>query len=314
MSANILRFKQEIPQTWQEALDSYLFLKQAQGLRKATITGHRDVVRCFFNRHPDAWPPGSNISQYIYTFMGEEIAPATYNIRRNYLRQFFDWGISEGIFVENPLDRLHTKKTVDRRVNITVETLQQLLFLPNTKTFAGLRDRALLLLSLDTGIRPQEAFRLQPKDFAPSAHEIALSAEKTKTGSIRTLPICAVTHKAIADLLSARPAEWGMSAPLFCTFEGGMMNRHAWNDRLEHYSKLLGVKIRPYDLRHSFAIQFLRNGGNVFALQKIMGHASLNMTRHYLALNEEDIREQHFTASPVAWLLPKKTRKRRVIS
>ena len=50
-----------------------------------------------------------------------------------------------------------------------------------------------------------------------------------------------------------------------------------------------GVSLRPYDLLHAFALNFLRNGGNVFALQRIMGHSNLNMTKRYSALTQNDI-------------------------
>jgi site-specific recombinase XerD len=68
------------------------------------------------------------------------------------------------------------------------------------------------------------------------------------------------------------------------------------------YSKRIGIKVRPYDLRHSFALNFLRNGGNVFALQKLMGHSTLDMTKRYLALTQGDLQEQHAKASPVNML------------
>ena len=80
------------------------------------------------------------------------------------------------------------------------------------------------------------------------------------------------------------------------------------------YAKRMGVKIRPYDLRHTFALQFLRNGGHALALQKMLGHADLTMTKRYVALAQQDIREQHAFASPLNTLLPKKHRVRTVIA
>lgn len=52
-------------------------------------------------------------------------------------------------------------------------------------------------------------------------------------------------------------------------------------------------------LRHSFVIYYLRNGGNVFALQKELGHTEIDMTKRYVNLTENDLREQHKKASPV---------------
>lgn len=81
---------------------------------------------------------------------------------------------------------------------------------------------------------------------------------------------------------------------------------------MEKYSKMLGVKMLPYDLRHAFALQFLRNGGHTLALQRTMGYTDLTMTKRYVALTQQDIREQHTLASPLNTFLSQKNRVRKV--
>jgi site-specific recombinase XerD len=63
------------------------------------------------------------------------------------------------------------------------------------------------------------------------------------------------------------------------------------------------VRCSPHTLRHSAAVIFLRNGGNLFALQKMLGHTSLEMTRRYCELADVDVKRAHLTASPVDNLL-----------
>ena len=84
-----------------------------------------------------------------------------------------------------------------------------------------------------------------------------------------------------------------------------------WGDRLERYGKQLCIKVHPYVLRHTFATQFLRNGGNALTLQRIMGHSTLDMTKRYVHLTEVDVKAAHAHASPIS-AAAKKTRLGRI--
>ncbi len=63
--------------------------------------------------------------------------------------------------------------------------------------------------------------------------------------------------------------------------------------------RMTGVRVSPHTCRHTFAITFLRNRGNVFALQKILGHSDLAMVRRYAELAEGDVTAEHALASPL---------------
>ncbi len=308
MPAKVLRFKEEDALSLEAAKEKYLLFKRAQGLRPTTVRGHHDVVQCFYNRHPEAWEE-KNLETALYTFMGEEIAPATFNIRRNYIRQFFEWCISQGLITCNPMEGIAKRRDNGRVAVISEETVRQLIALPDQSTFSGLRDYCLLMVTLDSGIRPAEAFRLAPADFKSASMELHIRNENAKTGTARILPLAHATVKALQKLGEVRPAK---SKVLFPTYEGTPMNRHSWNDRLEKYSVALGEKVRPYDLRHTFAVLFLRNGGHAFALQRILGHTDMQMTKRYVHLAHGDIQEQHLQASPVSNMFPKKSRIRKV--
>lgn len=84
---------------------------------------------------------------------------------------------------------------------------------------------------------------------------------------------------------------------------------------MNFYRKAIGQPtLRPYDLRHAFATLFffLRQGGNALALQRMLGHTTMHMTKHYVHLTEADLQEQHHEASPVAFLVGGKGRVTRV--
>lgn len=195
---------------------------------------------------------------------------------------------------------------------IPTAIIVELLDLPDKSTFAGLRDYALILTQLDTGLRPGEALGLLPAHVELPSTQLTVPAAKAKTRTSRTLPICQATAEAIGALLGARHPEWGPSVPIFCSADGRQLLVGSWSRRLRRLGEELDYTCRPYDLRHTFALEFLRGGGNVFALQRIMGHADLAMTKRYLALVDADLADQHALASPVARLIPRTHRLRRL--
>jgi len=85
-----------IPKTWEDALQEFLFLKRAQGRSSTTISDYDRHTRYFFKRFPLAFSD-ENLKQPVLEYMTDDIKPATFNIRREYLNAFFNWCMSEGI-------------------------------------------------------------------------------------------------------------------------------------------------------------------------------------------------------------------------
>jgi len=87
--------------------------------------------------------------------------------------------------------------------------------------------------------------------------------------------------------------------PLFLTTFSRRMNPYA----IRLFLKDLGDKAdmknyHPHRLRHTFAVEYLRNDGDIFTLQMILGNSSLDMVRHYLQLVKADVKNAHRRASP----------------
>lgn len=308
MGKKIVKLKEtpNVPQV----IEQFIYWKQAQGLSTTTISDYKGHINRFLKRFPDAFEEENRLKKSIMEYMSQPVKPATYNLRLTYLKVFFQWCIEEGYLIQNPLAGFKKRKAESKNVNISIDMLQKLINLPDRKTFAGLRDYALIILTLDCGIRPKEAFGLLATDINISSLEIYIRSETAKTRVSRTLPISLVTARAIRELLSAHHPAWDKSVKVFCSVDGRPMNRQAWGLRMIRYSKTLGYKITPYALRHAFALQFLRGGGNALALQRTLGHVDLSMTKRYVSLTQADIREQHTIASPLNILLPKRNRVR----
>jgi len=295
----------QVSVTWEEALRDFLFWKQAQGLSQTTLEDYVIHVNRFFKRYPSNWQ-SEELKLSLMKYLSEDIKPATYNLRLAYLKSFFKWCVGEGYLENNYLKDFRKRKAAPRIVDVHEDTLKLLLELPDRSTFAGLRDYALIVLTLDTGIRPKEALSLTIQDIDLKYYAITITSDKAKTRTTRSLPILPLTAEVINRLIRSRHVDWDNEVPVFCSSEGIPLSRHTWGDRMELYSNKVGIKIRPYDLRHAFALLYLRYGGNAFGLMKTLGHQDMAMTRRYVNLSGEDLQGSHRIASPLNHLSPKK--------
>ncbi|RKL62331.1 site-specific integrase [Thermoanaerobacteraceae bacterium SP2] len=308
----VVKITRDTPATWQEALQQFLWWKQAQGISATTLGDYRQHITRFFNRYPTAYSQ-TGLKPCVLEYMAQPVKPATFNLRLVYLKAFFDWCVHEGIFFENPLEGFKQRKADARIIDIDTEVLKKLLEIPDQTTFAGLRDYALLVLELDTGIRPKEALQLLISDFDFRNLEVTVRAEISKTRTARTLPLMPQTCEAVRKLISARHPSWKDDVPVFCSSEGTMMSRFTWRDRLKMYGQKLGVKLTPYSLRHLYAINYLRNGGYELGLMRTMGHTTLSMTKRYVNFSNEDLHRMNSAVSPINALLPRKNHRKRKV-
>lgn len=300
---------------WKKHLNLFMLYKKAQGLADRTLKDYNYNINLFFKAHPQALINDETLELAVLEYfagMGK-LSPYTFNTRRKNLNAFFRWLKDEKKVIENNPIRLIKQRTEDKLPRAASEDdLQKLLRLPDMKTFAGIRDYALIVLTLDTGIRPSEAFGLVRQNFDLDIGQVEIPSDVSKTRKRRLLPMLPQSVIVVAELLQARYQGWQDTVPVFCTEEGRIMRKDQWARRMREYSEKLGKKITPYQLRHSFAIMFLRNKGSAFHLQQMLGHTTLDMTEKYVYLSKRDVDEVHYTASPLNNLLPFKKRIRKI--
>ena len=170
-----------------------------------------------------------------------------------------------------------------------------------------------MCLQLDTAIRPGEALQLMPEDFSADRKEIIVRAEVAKTRTQRVLPLSDVTVKGLMKMIMLRPSSW-KDAPLLPTETGTPFEVASWSRRVKSYGKKAGLDITAYSLRHAAALLLLRKGANAFCVQAILGHATLQMTKHYLALTTEDTKKGHDNAAVLFSILGNKGQARQRIT
>jgi site-specific recombinase XerD len=154
---------------------------------------------------------------------------------------------------------------------------------------------------LDTGIRASELCELRIYQVDLRNRRLTVMGKGSKE---RMVPISARTAQAVWRYL----AEWGgtrKAEVLFTTRHGLPMNRHGLRRLIKRAGDRAGVeRATVHRFRHTFAIEFLRNQPSIFALQRMLGHSSLEMVRRYLAIAQADVEMAHQEGSPVAnWAL-----------
>lgn len=161
----------------------------------------------------------------------------------------------------------------------------------------GVRDRAIILLLLDTGLRASELCGLQIRHYDPKNKRILVFGKGDKE---RSLPISPNTGRALWAYLTADRKDDPVNRSLFLGRGGIPLTRSGLGQLLASLGEKAGiVDVHPHRFRHTFAINYLRNGGDPYALQMSLGHESMEMVRRYLALAHADLVAAHEKASPV---------------
>ncbi len=171
-------------------------------------------------------------------------------------------------------------------------------------THIGARNHLIIMLLYDGGFRVSELLNIRLEDLRVHEGCIRVLGKGQKQ---RLVPISGLTKKEIIHFLNRfRPPKRDDTDYLFSRANGDPLSVNAVQQLLKRLGKtagIAGVRCSPHTFRHSFATQFLANGGNVFALKDIMGHSSLQTTLKYTHLQVEDLKNQHNKFSPVAALV-----------
>ncbi len=148
---------------------------------------------------------------------------------------------------------------------------------------------------LDTGLRLSELASLRVGDVRPDGtlHVMGKGAKE------RIVPIGASARRALVRYLATRAAV-AAGDPLFCGRWGPALTARGIQLAIARLGRraAVGTRCSPHTFRHTFARGYLVNGGDVFSLQQILGHATLDMVRRYVSLSEADLVARHRTASP----------------
>jgi integrase/recombinase XerC len=160
------------------------------------------------------------------------------------------------------------------------------------------RDTALITLIYSCGLRLSEALGLSRAE-APLGETLTITGKGRKT---RQLPVLPAVREAVADYLAACPYILAADRPLFVGVRGGPLHPRIVQRQMAALRIHLGLPATatPHALRHSFATHLLSAGGDLRAIQELLGHASLSTTQRYIAVETEQLLAIYNQAHPRA--------------
>lgn len=165
--------------------------------------------------------------------------------------------------------------------------------------FIGQRDKLMLRLLYETGVRRSELAGLKVQSVDFSSLTIKVLGKRNKE---RIIPIESELAHNISEYLALKEKEKGASEWIFVSRKGGQITVQDIYNTVKKYMPLLSNadRISPHVFRHSFATHILNEGGNIQAIKELLGHADLATTEVYTHVTREHLKEVYKYAHPRA--------------
>ncbi len=300
-----------IGQSVAEVYQDFILAKTAEGVSDITIRNYHQHLHNI-SKYLDIEQPIAALSKRDLESMvcGMRAAGLAHNSISTYVRvfrTFLNWCQREGradLTIPNMKDKETVKETY------TDEELSLLLEKPKSDcSFAEYRNWVIINFLLNSGCRAATVRNIQNRDVDLGARQIVY--RHTKNGKVQVVPLCSQMVSILREYMTIRkgePAEY-----LFCNQYGEMLSENALRFAIAHYNRSRGVEKTSIHLfRHTFARKYLVDcGGGAFMLQKLLGHSTLAMTKHYCAIYDADISKNYDRFSPLAQLQQTKSKLRR---
>ncbi len=264
------------------ALREFLASRIAANLSPATIEWYKDRLLPFakscFNlpRRPEP------VEQFLATVQG---SPETRWDCYRALKTFFRF-MSSRHRIPNPMDAINPP----RRPKTLMPTLEANELMRLLQSAQEPRDRAILTLMMDNGVRASEVCSLLKHNIKQETVVV-----QGKTGW-REVPISEETRRFLLQIATISPDDhvfYGHKGPITRNLIYAIVRRHM------EKADIKGPKLGPHRIRHAFGKNYLMDGGDLRSLQLIMGHADIKTTEKYSTLNLTDIIKKHRKFSPL---------------
>jgi integrase/recombinase XerC len=237
---------------------------------------------------------------YLAELARQELARSTIARRVSAIRSFYRYGNRSRLYPAVEITFMKSPKlpaTIPKAVSEDdAASLMDAIRSLDGPDWAKTRDFAVLSLLYGCGLRISEALALRRGD-APLGEWLRIEG---KGGKSRDIPVISSVRFAVDAWLAISPFDPGPEGPLFVSSRGGALNARAIQRLMEKLRYRLGLDktATPHALRHAFATHLLAGGGDLRAIQSLLGHASLSTTQRYTAVDKGKIEQVHASTHP----------------
>lgn len=283
----------------------------ARNLQKRTVDFYRHYLTYLIDAAGDR-PPTAVTTAEMKTLVSyyrekRDWSVGTTNHTITTWKVFFHYLFQEEIIDQDPAKRMKKLKGAQLIPEaLTPDEIRTILD-DAGEGFVGLRNTAMILVLLDCGLRLKELTNLRLEDVDFTSCQLLVFGKGRKE---RLVPFSAPVRRMLLKYLNHRRALTNEKA-LWVDDEGIPFTDEGFRSFLARVERRTGVRVHTHKFRHTFASQYIADGGNPAYLQRLLGHTTPIMTNRYVHLVDTDAREDHRAASPVTHLLGPRWRGRK---
>ncbi|MBQ6750746.1 MAG: tyrosine recombinase XerC [Bacteroidaceae bacterium] len=290
--------------------DSFLeYLKSERNDSSLTVEAYAKDLAEFQNfleeQNPDSrWGAveAADVREWVIYMLDEQrMSSSSVNRKLSALRTFYKYLRRMGWVSINPMEKVVApKKKRPLPYFVREKDMDKLLEISNDdRSFKGIRDRLILMMFYETGIRRAELLGMTDSSVDLKAQQVKVTGKRNKQ---RIIPFGEELGSEIEAYMSVRDETLGLKTyqALFVTEKGNAMTESQVTKVVkDNLSKVTTIKKRsPHVLRHSFATAMLNNHADLTSIQKLLGHESVATTEIYTHVSFEELKTVYKNAHP----------------
>ncbi len=288
---------QQRPVTFSDAFELFILDCKSRRFTRKTLQFYEGRLSLFLRWHGEDKPlnelTSTDIKKYFISLQERDLSSAYVHSFGRAIRTFCNYCVRDELIEKSPFARVKMpqleKKILPALTSEEVDTILD--------ACINQRDKVIVLLLLDSGLRASEAVKLNVADIDMRTGSVTVHQGKQQKD--RTTFIGATTRKAIKLYLMDRNGP-ETHEPLFVSETSGeRLTYFGLAQIIKRLRTDAGVHFSAHTLRRTFAINCLRGGMDIFVLAKLMGHADITVLKQYLDLVKDDLQNAHAKYGPV---------------